>query len=612
MEVSKTYDTRTISLQTPKGDFLRVLSALTHQSKNLFNSGYYLIKQVLTSFEYDSVAKVSRIKSELHERQLEAIAHFNVHIQKVNNKRTKEFPKKLAKAKPDAKGKEPVLKLIPVIEDTMKSLVGSILDPTILDNAVRHWRDDKGQSAYRKLPGVMAQQVLKHIREGYSSYFEAIKRYRTNPSGMTGKPQMPGYLFKHDRFVVDVPFVQIYKALPCLKGREISEDDFAEKVEILSPEVIAVYDGYDMIEAIKVACEKRGWRDYEPQHLRIIPLKRGVRLELVVRIPNPYPAGSYLAGIVDQHHAELKKLKSDIEREKWLLDRLAKLDDKNLPNIAGIDLGKTNMATVAYSTGHKAVVHTGGRFIAVTEEMLAKIGKRVSEITPDRAKELQAKKLELQKDKKHLEKTEEIGLRTLLKSLYADERYKRLVRYKENWIKDYLHKLSSQLVKDCENAGIDVIVVGRNVGWKQKVNLGTKTNRQFCMIGHANLIKLLRYKAEAKGIAVVTTEESYTSKTSFVNNDELECFAEKQTRKVSSSTLPVKTGKRSSADRNWFRHADNTCDERLKWVHADVNGAFNIIHKVFAKFRYRLELSLKFTLMRLSPRLGVVPILLPV
>ena len=67
-----------------------------------------------------------------------------------------------------------------------------------------------------------------------------------------------------------------------------------------------------------------------------------------------------------------------------------------------------------------------------------------------------------------------------------------------------------------------------------------------------------------------------------------------------------RTGTRSSTDRNWFRHKNR--HDRWAWVHADVNGAFNIIRKVFHAFAYHSGLTLKFTLFRLSPRLGVTPL----
>ena len=171
-----------------------------------------------------------------------------------------------------------------------------------------------------------------------------------------------------------------------------------------------------------------------------------------------------------------------------------------------------------------------------------------------------------------------------------------------------MHKLSHTLIEHAHTHKIDVIVVGKNIGWKQEVNHGKLQNRRFCQIAHATLIQLLKYKAEAAGIALITTEESYTSKTSFVNGDELEVYEDTKERKeTSESYVPaLKTGKRSSNDRHRFVHKNR--EDRWKIVHADVNGAFNIMRKVFKAFAYHAGLTLKYTLYRLSPRLGVVPI----
>jgi len=157
----------------------------------------------------------------------------------------------------------------------------------------------------------------------------------------------------------------------------------------------------------------------------------------------------------------------------------------------------------------------------------------------------------------------------------------------------------------------DVIVVGRNKRMKTERGHGTAANRAAHAFAHARLLAHLRYKAEAHGIAVVTTEESYTSKTSFVDNDELRTYKQAKTEEDcvgeerSSEPAVAYSGRRSASNRTWFiRH--NAGSGRLSRVHADVNGAFNIIRKVFAGFRYHAGLSLKFNVRRISPRLGAV------
>ena len=128
-------------------------------------------------------------------------------------------------------------------------------------------------------------------------------------------------------------------------------------------------------------------------------------------------------------------------------------------------------------------------------------------MTPQRANDLQAKKDAIQKKGEKLSVAEDIELRTLLKVVYADPEYRRLVAKRQRWSEDYLHKESTAIVQACQQRRIEVIVIGQNKGWKQDVNMGTKQNRLFCQIAHARLIELIRYKAETLGMGVVLTEE---------------------------------------------------------------------------------------------------------
>ena len=71
--------------------------SMTHQSKNLFNICNWLVRQVVSAYQYDRVEKVSRLKAVLHPSQVEAIAHFNSQIDVINCKRVKNHPAKVEK-----------------------------------------------------------------------------------------------------------------------------------------------------------------------------------------------------------------------------------------------------------------------------------------------------------------------------------------------------------------------------------------------------------------------------------------------------------------------------------------------------------------------------------
>jgi putative transposase len=102
-------------------------------------------------------------------------------------------------------------------------------------------------------------------------------------------------------------------------------------------------------------------------------------------------------------------------------------------------------------------------------------------------------------------------------------------------------------------------VIGKNDGWKQRINLGQRTNQSFVSIPHARFIQMLTYKAQLIGIQVSVSEESYTSKCSFLD---LEPIGKHQTY----------AGKR--IHRGLFRAGSG------RTIHADVNGSYNIMRKV--------------------------------
>ena len=78
-------------------------------------------------------------------------------------------------------------------------------------------------------------------------------------------------------------------------------------------------------------------------------------------------------------------------------------------------------------------------------------------------------------------------------------------------------------------------------------------------------IKYLKYKAEAYGITLIVTEESYTSKASFVGRDTLPVYGKEENTDGFS-------GRRTS--RGSYRAKDGMI------LNADCNASGNIIRKV--------------------------------
>ena len=148
------------------------------------------------------------------------------------------------------------------------------------------------------------------------------------------------------------------------------------------------------------------------------------------------------------------------------------------------------------------------------------------------------------------------------KEKYTSNKIYSITRNRYNKINDYFHKISTYLINQAVSNGITAIFIGLNKEWKQEIKLG-KNNQKFVEIPFDILIDMITYKAKDKGIDVITTEESYTSKCSFFDNEEM-CHHDQY------------QGKRIK--RGLFRTSDR------KTINSDVNGALNIIRKVIPTF----------------------------
>jgi putative transposase len=86
-----------------------------------------------------------------------------------------------------------------------------------------------------------------------------------------------------------------------------------------------------------------------------------------------------------------------------------------------------------------------------------------------------------------------------------------LDRKRNNRVMDFLHKASVKVVDIALERGIDTIIIGRNVGWKVDVKMKKSTKQTFIQIPYATFIGMIRYKAERKGIQVLTAKKATPS-----------------------------------------------------------------------------------------------------
>jgi IS605 OrfB family transposase len=104
------------------------------------------------------------------------------------------------------------------------------------------------------------------------------------------------------------------------------------------------------------------------------------------------------------------------------------------------------------------------------------------------------------------------------------------------------------------------VVFGWSQGRRQEINLSSKTNQNFVQIPTARLKDRISQLCERHGIRFSETEESSTSKASFLDADELPTFGAKP-KGWKESGMRVKRGLYCSKD--GFK------------INADCNGAAN-------------------------------------
>jgi putative transposase len=156
-----------------------------------------------------------------------------------------------------------------------------------------------------------------------------------------------------------------------------------------------------------------------------------------------------------------------------------------------------------------------------------------------------------------------------LQSKLTDNKTSKLIqqisRKRNNKIDDYLHKTSRYIINHLVSNSINTLVVGYNKEWKQEINIGKKNNQKFVNIPYHKFLHMLRYKAQLEGITMILNEESYTSKCSFLDNEEVVKHDEYLGRRTKRGLFKSSTGKH---------------------INADLNGALNILKKVVGNFKY--------------------------
>ena len=199
---------------------------------------------------------------------------------------------------------------------------------------------------------------------------------------------------------------------------------------------------------------------------------------------------------------------------------------------ASIDLGLENLFTVAFNYNKKGISFKGTKLKSINQYFNKETSK----------------------------------LQSLLpKNEYNSKRILHLFYKREEQIRNVIGFYSNRLMELLVNEGISTLVIGHNKDWKNKINIGKVNNQNFVSIPFNKIIDIIKYKLQDHGIKCIEQEESYTSKASFLDNDNIPTFNEDDNKKYTFS------GKRIT--RNLYKTKDN------KIIDADLNGALNIMKK---------------------------------
>lgn len=197
-----------------------------------------------------------------------------------------------------------------------------------------------------------------------------------------------------------------------------------------------------------------------------------------------------------------------------------------------IDLGVNNLCTCVTSDGDSFILD--GKKLKSYNQWYNKENARLQSI----------------KDKQKLSKT--------LTKIQA-----RLLRKRENRVRDYLGKTAKKIINYCLEHNIGNLVLGKNKGFQQKSNLGKVNNQIFVQMPFYKLQQKLEYQCKIYGIDMIEQEESYTSKASFWDKDEIPVYGD--------SKQHIFSGKRIK--RGLYKTSSGIL------LNADVNGALNILRK---------------------------------
>ena len=206
----------------------------------------------------------------------------------------------------------------------------------------------------------------------------------------------------------------------------------------------------------------------------------------------------------------------------------------NTNNALALDLGVNNLVTAVSSQGKTFIID--GRKLKSINQWFNKENARLQSI----------------KDKQHYGKK-------------STNRQKAIARNRNNKVNDYMNKAARKVINYCIANDMGTLVVGYNETFQRGGHIGKRNNQNFVNIPYGQLRSKLEYLCKMNGIIFVKQEESYTSKSSFWDRDDIPVYNADNPREYQFSGKRIHRGQYKTASG--------------KIINADVNGALNIMRK---------------------------------
>ena len=287
----------------------------------------------------------------------------------------------------------------------------------------------------------------------------------------------------------------------------VKKSDYDKKVRL--PKYLHKTDGRFIVEF-----NKQTFSNKRDENNNLIICKSSLDLRIPTKVEKPQQvriipkSGCYVIEVV--YEVEENRLKKN-------------------QRVAAIDLGLNNLATVVTNDGDNPIL-ISGRKIKSINQYYNKMTSKKNSLLPY--------------------------------NVFTSKSLDRLWLKRNNKISYEIHKVTKFLANYFDERDVSKVIIGNNSGWKNGINLGKRNNQNFVNIPYTKFINQLTYKCQLLGITVIVREESYTSKASFLDYDEIPNY--KEGAKYKFSGKRIKRGLYRSTTRK---------------INADVNGAYNIMVK---------------------------------